>query len=258
VSSNLIARQKRSFDSLVESGIYSAHFDHDTRAKAFVSSVLQAVAWRGRWRLPVKVLDCGCGTGAWLHVIHGHLLQAGCAVHRLCGFDLSERMIDVAHDKLRGLAQTSDIRPGNILEPQSYAFPGAEGGFDLIFTYDVVQQLPHRRQIHACFLIAEALAPGGVALVFDNDAETRFGRRMAVRKFLTRYLGLGLVPRYYCNATYPPLERIRQRLTEDAALDAKIVVRADGIKRALIIERGPPAAASSATAVEAGRGRNGE
>src|SRR3546814_8047586 len=85
--------------------------------------------------------------------------------------------------------------------------------------------------------MAAALAPGGVALIFDNEADSRFGRRMALRKLLTRYCGLRLVPRYYCNAAYPRLERIRQGLAKDAMMNCEIVLRADGVKRALVVER---------------------
>lgn len=237
MNSDLLDRQRASFDSLVDSGIYSTEFDHPPAAKAFVGAVLQEMAPRLRKPAPLKVLDCGCGTGAWLAFIHAQLSDAGYRAQRLCGFDLSERMVAVAHEKLGGLAEKPDIRPGNVLEPESYAFAGLEGGFDLIFTYDVVQQLPRARQIDACFTIAGALSPNGIALIFDNDAETRFGRRMAVRKFLTRYLGLRLVPRYYCNAAYPPLEKFRQRLAGRTSLNAEIVVRADGVKRALVVER---------------------
>lgn len=237
MNSDLLDRQRESFDSLVDSGIYSTEFDHPPAAKRFVGAVLQEIAPRLRRPTPLKVLDCGCGTGAWLSFIHAQLLDAGYGAQRLCGFDLSERMVDVAHEKLRDLAKEPDIRLGNVLEPQSYAFAGLEGGFDLIFTYDVVQQLPRARQIEACLTIAGALSPNGIALIFDNDAETRFGRRMAVRKFLTRYFGLRLVPRYYCNAAYPPLEKFRQRIAERAPLNTEIVVRADGVKRALIVER---------------------
>jgi hypothetical protein len=59
---------------------------------------------------------------------------------------------------------------------------------------------------------------------------------MARRKILTRYLGLKLVPRYYCNAAYPPLERFRQRLAADGR-QARVRVRQDQVKRALIVER---------------------
>src|SRR3546814_4566642 len=109
-------------------------------------------------------------------------------------------MVEVAQEKLRGLAAPGDLRRGDLLEPQSYAFDAAGGGFDLIFTYDVVQQLPRARQAEACHGMAAALAPGGVALIFDHEADSRFGRRLALRKPLTRYCGLRLVTRYYCRS----------------------------------------------------------
>jgi SAM-dependent methyltransferase len=247
VNSRSLERQRKSFDDLVDSGVYSADFDHAPAAKAFVDTVLRQIVARLNRQAPLKVLDCGCGTGAWLAFLHDRLVQAGVTDLRLCGFDLSERMVEVAREKLRGLAAPADVRPGNVLELASFAPADLGGGFDLIFTYDVVQQLPRARQLDACLAIAEALSPGGVALIFDNDAQTRFGRRMGWRKFLTRYFGLRLVPRYYCNASYPPLERFRRRIADDAALRAENVVRADGVKRALIVARGTAAALEGET-----------
>ena len=61
---------------------------------------------------------------------------------------------------------------------------------------------------------------------------------MGRRKFFTRYFGLPLVPRFYCNAKYPPLARFRDRLAADPAIDAEILVRDDAVKRALIVHRG--------------------
>lgn len=245
MSSRLLERQKRSFDGLVDSGVYDADFDHAPAAKSFVGDVLRKVS-PGLRQASLSVLDCGCGTGAWLAYLHEQLSHVGIKDPRLCGFDLSQRMVDVAQDKLSRLTEPADLRSGNVLEPRSYAFDGLEGGFDLIFTYDVVQQLPRGRQLDACRRIVAALAPGGLALIFDNDAETRFGRRMGLRKFLTRYCGLRLVPRYYCNAAYPALERIRQRLDGEAGMKARIMVRADGVKRAMVVARQGDVAQSSA------------
>lgn len=237
MNADLIERQKESFDKLVDSGVYSADFEHDLRAKSFVASVLHRSISPAPLRSPLRILDCGCGTGAWLQFISAELFQAGQEHQRLYGFDLSGRMVDVAQVKLRDAAQTADLRVGNVLEAQSYDFDGIAGGFDLIFTYDVVQQLPRGRQLDACRAIVRALAANGTALIFDNDSQSRFGRRMAVRKFMTRYFGLRLVPRYFCNASYPPLEKFRHKIAVENSCDAQIAVRADGIKRALVISR---------------------
>jgi len=239
MTTSLVDKQRRSFDQLVEEGVYSDDFDHAPAAKAFVGQVLAEVLPRLPANRPLRVLDCGCGTGAWLTFVAAALRDAGVGEARLCGFDLSGNMVEVARRKLAGLADPADLRTGNLLEPASYGFAGAEDGFDLILTYDAIQQLPRRQQFATCELMVGRLAPGGIALIFDNDSQSPFGKRMAWRKFLTRYFGLRLVPRYYCNAAYPPLEQFRERLA-GGALRASILVRADAVKRALVVERDRP------------------
>src|SRR3546814_17291561 len=78
-------------------------------------------------------------------------------------------MVEVAREKLRDRAAPADLRPGNLLERKSYSFEGLSGGFDLVFTYDVVQQLPRAAQAATCRRMVAALAPGGVAVIFDNE-----------------------------------------------------------------------------------------
>ncbi len=235
MTASLIDQQRRSFDQLVEEGVYSQDFEHAPDAKAFVGAVLAAVMPRLVPGRPLTLLDCGCGTGAWLGFLAAALREGGVSEIRCCGFDLSGKMVEVARRKLAGLAEPQDLRAGNLLEETSYDFAGLAAGVDLLFTYDVVQQLPRRRQYRACEIMANHLAPGGLALIFDNDGHSKFGRRMALRKFLTRYCGLSLVPRYYCNAAYPPLERFRRRLA--ASWDAAIHVRPDQVTRALVVEK---------------------
>ena len=236
MTASLIDRQRRSFDRLVEDGVYSKKFEHAAAAKDFVGGVLTGVMQRLEPGRPLTVLDSGCGTGAWLSFIAPILREAGFGEVRYCGFDLSEKMIELARRKLVGIANPEDLRVGNMLVESSYDIPGVTAGVDLLFSYDAVQQLPRRQQYRACEIMVNRLAPGGSALIFDNDSQSKFGRRMAWRKFLTRYCGLSLVPRYYCNAAYPPLERFRQRLA-DAGWDTAIHVRTDQVKRALVIER---------------------
>lgn len=235
MSSRALERQKKSFDSLVGSGVYGVGFEHAPGAKRFVAQVLRDILPRLQHRPRPAVLDCGCGTGAWLAFLRQELFCHGLADVRLCGFDLSPRMVEVAREKLRNLAAPDDIRTGNLLERKCYGFTGLSRGFDLVFTYDVVQQLPRAVQAEACRRMVAALSPCGVALIFDNDADSRFGRRMALRKLVTRYCGLPLVPHYYCNAAYPFLGRIRSELAE-AALATEIIVRPDLVKRALVVK----------------------
>lgn len=227
-------KQRRSFDSLVEEGVYSDDFEHAPKAKAFVGEVLASVMPRLTPRRPLTLLDCGCGTGAWLAFLAQSLRDQGVGEIRCCGFDLSGKMVEVARRKLARVADPQDLRSGNVLEEASYDFAGLAGGFDLLFSYDVVQQLPKRQQYRVCEIMANQLAPGGLALIFDNDGQSKFGRRMAWRKFLTRYCGMKLVPRYYCNAAYPPLEKFRHRLNAES-WNASIHVRPDQIKRALVV-----------------------
>lgn len=234
MTESVIDKQRRSFDNLVEEGVYSGDFEHAPKAKSFVGAVLSAVLPRLPRRRPLTLLDCGCGTGAWIAFLGSALQEAGVDEIRCCGFDLSGRMVEVARDKLAGLVEAQDLHAGDILEETSYRFDGPDAGFDLIFAYDVVQQLPRRRQYEACEMMAKRLAPEGLALIFDNDCHSKFGRRMARRKFFTRYCGLKLVPRYYCNAAYPPLERFRQRL-EAASWDTAMHIRPDRVKRALVV-----------------------
>lgn len=231
-------KQEKSFDRLVEAGVYSDDFEHAPAAKKFVSTVLSSILPAFDPRRPLILLDCGCGTGAWLAYLAARLGEGGFGDVRYCGFDLSGKMIEVARRKLADLAAPQDLKAGSLLDDVSYDFAGLTTGADLIFTYDVVQQLPRRQQYQACETITRHLAPGGVALIFDNDSQSRFGRRMARRKFFTRYFGLKLVPRYYCNAAYPPLERFRDRFAANR-WNASIQVRSDRIKRALVVRKLP-------------------
>lgn len=232
-----IRKQGQSFDSLVSKGVYSQSFDHAPDHKAFVRDVLVLVTSRLPSKKPLTLLDCGCGTGSWLAFVHDVLAEQGITDVRCMGFDLSGNMVQVARERVRRIASSEDIKQGDVLDVASYQFAGLAGGVDLLFSYDVVQQLPRRQQYAACQRMAERLAPGGLALIFDNDSKSPFGRRMAKRKFVTRYFGLPLVPRYYCNAAYPPLQLFRNRLNDNDAYQAEIQVRSDEKKWALIVER---------------------
>ena len=224
--------RRESFHSLVAEGVYSDDFDHPPALKDFVQRMLAAHAPRGGEAQPLRVLDCGCGTGLWLEFIIARVQPRGAGLVA-CGFDLSDGMVQLAQHRL-GQAH---IQQGDLLDPAAYRFAAAPAGFDLLFAFDAVQQLPPRHQYAACRLMAHQLAPGGVALIFDHDRASPYGRAMGRKKFITRYLGIPLLLRYYCDASYPPLARFAQQLAAEPGLSAELIADAATPKMALMLTK---------------------
>jgi len=224
--------RRASFNNLVAEGVYTDDFDHPPALKAFVSRILEVHAPYHTDGVPLRVIDCGCGTGFWLSHVVARLSDGGVAPVA-CGFDLSDEMVGLA----RGRLPAAFIQQGDLLNPASYRFAAARAGFDLLFAFDVVQQLPPRHQYTACQMMAEQLASGGVALIFDHDRASRYGRTMGRKKFITRYLRMPLLPRYYCDARYPPLARFAQQLAAKPGLDAQLIADDATPKRALILTK---------------------
>ena len=86
----------------------------------------------------------------------------------------------------------------------------------------------------ACDAMLKRLKSGGILVVFDHDRWSRHGLIMGAKKVVTKYTGIQLVPRYYCNASYPPLLRMCRQLLAKG-LDASIRLAPDGRKRALFV-----------------------
>jgi hypothetical protein len=61
---------------------------------------------------------------------------------------------------------------------------------------------------------------------------------MGIKKWLRRYLGLPLVPRFYIHARYPDLKAIRRRAERATSGSAEILV-APGLKKRVLIVRVP-------------------
>ena len=227
--------QRASFNALVADGVYSQEFDHPPSLKAFVERVINDEVVSSD-DASLKVLDCGCGTGAWLQFIGALLSERGIG-NQLFGFDISDSMVDLATRKLGGLDTDSCVKRGDLLDSESYAFDAAKAGFDVIFVFDAVQQLPPKRQFDACELMVERLAPGGVLLVFDHDKVSAYGRAMGRKKFITRYLGVPLVPKYFCNAKYPPLSLFASRFARSEGLSVSVLSADESPKMALVIRK---------------------
>jgi SAM-dependent methyltransferase len=225
--------QKESFNRLVDEGVYSINTKHDLSAVNFVNSVLKDYLLSQNTKKNLTVLDCGCGTGYWLNLINNTLRGNNLDI-RLMGFDVSDRMIGIARECVPDLVFEDDLRVGDLLEPDSFNFENCPG-FDLIFVYDTIQQLPLSRQLEACKSIISHLNKGGTALIFDHEKNSVYGLKMHLKKFLTKRFGIGLVPAFYCNAVYPGLARIAKKISVIDPFETKIVSSYITAKKALII-----------------------
>jgi SAM-dependent methyltransferase len=161
--------------------------------------------------------------------------EVGIADLRLTGMDVTPGMIELATPRLAEAGLDATLGIGDILDRSTYGDVDGEG-FDLIFTFDVVQQLPRARQFDAVATMVSALRPGGTLTMFDHDRETSFGRRMGLKKWLTRHGPYPFVPRWYIHAAYPPLERFARRLAAPGRR-IRTVGGDDTPRRVLLVER---------------------
>lgn len=227
-------QQRLAFGSLVRSGVYSTQFEHSPEAVKFVAECIENAVSGMAPSKALQVLECGCGTGVWLDQVRSRLEFRGNAGGQYYGFDLTPEMVDLARKRLGHHVPAQNLHEGDVLDDQSYAFSGTMQRFDLIYAYDLIQQLRRQDQMPACEAMLSRLKPDGVLVVFDHDRRSLHGFVMGAKKLLTRYAGMGLVPRFYCNAAYPPLLRMCRQLRAKG-LEASIRLAPDRRKRALII-----------------------
>lgn len=220
-----------SYAGLVADGVYTADFRQSPWAVTFVRRVVGGVLDRHLREQTLSILECGCGTGVWLEELAA-LTEGWPAGVTLSGFDLSSAMADAARARLDRAGVKATVRQGDIFDPAAYSF-GADR-HDIIVAYDVVQQLPADSQQTAVDAMVTHLAVGGALVIFDHDAQSRYGRLMGLKKWLRRYLGVPLVPRHYIHSRYPDLGRTGRRL-EASGFRVDTVVEAEGRKRALVV-----------------------
>jgi SAM-dependent methyltransferase len=202
--------QQKAFGEMIDQGVYSADFSHSIEAKLFFEDSVRYISTLIDTSKEISVLDCGCGTGFWLDVFCQAMGSMGPTEVQCYGFDLTPGMIDIARKKLARSAPPSHLHQGDILEDESYTFDAAGQTFDLIYAYDVIQQLPRSLQWSACQAMLCRLAPRGIIAIFDHDRFSTYGLKMGFKKFLTKYLQMRLVPSFYCNARYPSVAKLRR------------------------------------------------
>ena len=98
-------------------------------------------------RRDLRLLDCGCGTGANLALLARH--------GRAFGFDLTARGLDFA--KSNGVERVARASIG--------AIPFPDASFDIVTSFDVLYGLPDEVERAAGREMARVLKPGGTVLV---------------------------------------------------------------------------------------------
>lgn len=226
-------RVRATYAKMVKAGLYSARFRHADADRAFVADTLgELIA-----ELPpgVAVLEAGCGVGDWIGLVGQILGSAGRPTRDRYGFDLTPEMIAIAAETLASELPRDHLRTGDLFDDDAYAFD-TPTPFGLIYAYDVIQQLPPSMQLDGARALYRRIPPGGSLALFDQDAATRAGRRMAFRKAVTRYLRIPLVPRFYLVARYPRASDLVDGLrSEGAAVEVRRP--GDGARVAVIARR---------------------
>jgi SAM-dependent methyltransferase len=163
--------------------------------RRFVTSWL-ATAAAGRTDL--RLLDCGCGTGANLELLARH--------GRAFGFDLTARGLDFA--KSNGVDRVVRASIG--------AIPFPDASFDVVTSFDVLYGLPDAIEQAAAREMARVLRPGGALLVTVAAFESLRGGHGAFSNEVRRYTagslsalltgaGFELVRVSYTHATLFPI-----------------------------------------------------
>jgi SAM-dependent methyltransferase len=222
------------YHGLIRGGVYSSSSRHGPPDRQFFAEVMTAIV-DALPAGPMAILECGCGSGEWLDEAGQIAGASHTTAVRLAGFDITPGLVELARERLRDRAPGERLRVGDVLDPDIYASLGSP--FDLVFTFDVVQQLPRAEQSAAVELMLGAVRAGGTLVVFDHDRHSPYGRRMGAKKWITRHLRIPLVPRWYIHAAYPPLGLYAASMAGRPGLNVEVATRPDWPRQALIVHR---------------------
>jgi SAM-dependent methyltransferase len=134
--------------------------------RAFVTPLLHAAA---AGRSDLRILDCGCGTGANLALLDG--------VGRAYGFDLADVGLRIGREAGRTRLARASVT----------AVPFPSASFDIVTSFDVLYSLEDADEHAAIVEMYRLLKPGGFALV--NVAAMRIlrGDHSVLSREIRRY-----------------------------------------------------------------------
>ncbi|MGH3673162.1 MAG: class I SAM-dependent methyltransferase [Pseudonocardiaceae bacterium] len=137
-------------------GIVDAHFE---ACASHYHAALERVGIRAGWR----VLDAGCGSGAFLPWL-ADLVGPGGGISAV---DLAEENASRAAERMRSYRSRCDlnVRQGDILD-----LPYADGAFDAVWCANTTQYLDDDQLHRALRELRRVVRPGGIVAVKDLDA----------------------------------------------------------------------------------------
>jgi SAM-dependent methyltransferase len=134
--------------------------------RAFVTPFLDSAA---AGRSDLRLLDCGCGTGANLELL-GHFGRA-------YGFDLSETGLRLGHEAGRTRLARASVA----------AAPFPDASFDLVTSFDVLYSLEDEDERLAIAEMYRMLKPGGCAIVNVAAMNALRGDHSVLSREIRRY-----------------------------------------------------------------------
>jgi ubiquinone/menaquinone biosynthesis C-methylase UbiE len=183
--------------------------------RRFVSPVLVRAA-AGRTRL--RLLDCGCGTGANLRELLEPLGDAW-------GFDLT----------WTGLRFARGAGVSRIAQASAAAVPFPSAAFDIVTSFDVLYCLPDEVEREAVREMWRVLKPGGAAIINVAAMEVLRGNHSVLSAELRRY------SRESLRALLEPAGFRVERLTYTNATLFPIMLCVRGVQRAMGLAQEPDA-----------------
>lgn len=219
----MINRNIEAIESLINKGIYSVNFNQPLWAQAFVLKIMSSFINDNT----KNILECGSGTGFWIKFLFSKYPSI-----KFYGFDLSSKMVELAKKNFGFLPEVS-IKQGNILDTKSFSF-GDTSNFDIVFCYDVIQQLYQKDYLKAIYQMLSHINKDGLVIVFDNERLSLYSFKMNLKKLITKFLKIPLVPIEFCDVRYPSLQYLK-KIVEKNGYKCKLVISPNKIKRALII-----------------------
>jgi SAM-dependent methyltransferase len=168
--------------------------------------ITDAIVSRQLATTPLTILDAGCGTGFNL----GHYEQLG---HRVFGFDIAPEAVDWVVE--RGFTR---IAQASVTE-----IPFASDSFDLVFSFDVLVQMPVEMSNQGMREMFRVLKPGGFLFArtaayewmrSSHDEELHTMHRFTLGELQEKLLGTGFKIRQatYANTFLFPLVVVRRFL----------------------------------------------